>query len=184
MSTATDFVRQLADQLQAEQDGPRDVTAYADLVGVWHWVGASAWTLPSESEGFGVGEVIGYGSEFEISSERVRNSFDRHGHSLLVEILRDEAAQLATFGEIVCRRGPWPTGVLRTRPGSVAHAEAAQAAREAAFKIADPDRRAHRLREIRDAYGTDYFGADARSRTLAHDRGGSHRDELMLRRPE
>ena len=142
----------------------QESNSHDHLTGTWHYVGGGALTLPPESS---VGSVVAFGSEFVVSPDMIKNSFDRNGHSQLVEWLTDEDNQLRDFGELAAEGGPWPPGVLRSRPGSAERATEAQDARVAALRIPDADRRAQELLRVREVFGGDYFGNASRSHTLA-----------------
>lgn len=179
---ASDFVRDLARQLDREQNPP-DYAHLADLCGTWHFVGSDALTLPSGRLGtFGSGEVVAFGWEGGISLEMIANSHDRHGRSQLVEWLQSEDAQLRDRSEVFLRPGGWPPGVLRVKPGTREYLEAAQAARKAARALPDASERTEAMREVIDTYGADAAGIPTTSRTVATYDGGNKRENLTGQR--
>ena len=78
-------------------------------------------------------------------------------------MLDDEAAQLARWGEVRVRRGPWPDGTPKIKPGTHAWDAARDRARALALALPfEPEQRAA-LAEVTATYG---LPSQAHSRTI------------------
>ncbi|HYN56905.1 MAG TPA: hypothetical protein VES03_06890 [Motilibacterales bacterium] len=98
------------------------------------------------------GSSMFYGSEQDITEELRELNTDRLGRCWL-DLVDDEPAQLARWGQIVLRSGPWPARVPRIEAGRWAWEDAREAERRRAWQIEDPIERGERMRDIQARYG-------------------------------
>jgi hypothetical protein len=124
-----------------------------------HFLGDLSVTLSRSAVGHA--RVMEYGDQLELTDEIIQASRDRNGNSWLVDWLNSGEDEHRRGDKVIARRGPWPAGTCRLRPGSFAwHAARDQAVRET-FEITDPVLRAQHRRDL-DAY---YGRPPATSRT-------------------
>jgi hypothetical protein len=97
--------------------------------------------------------TLAYGQELLVTEEVVEANRDRLGRVRLLELLDDEAAQVAAWRSVRLRRGPWPE-MSRLQPGSFEYEDAFERARQAAHRIDDPDERRAALARVRSEYVT------------------------------
>lgn len=117
----------------------------------------------------GMGRVLAFGDELEITEEVRAASRDRNGNSWLAWL--DEGKdEYVRRGRVVCRRGVWPEGQLRLAPGSFEWEEARRKAIDEALSIKDPAERRAARKRVDEEYGP----GRPTSRTLSevHDRDG------------
>lgn len=107
--------------------------------------------------------VVGYGDVVVLTDELVTANRDRNGRCALLELLDDEPAQIARWGEVRVQRGPWPTGVPKIKPGSYGWDAARDRARAHALTLSEEEQPAA-LAAVTAEFG---LPDEARSRTLA-----------------
>lgn len=96
--------------------------------------------------------VLSWGADLIVTDEIRELSKDRNGSSWL-DLLGDEAGQIKRWGKVVFVEGPWPDDVPRLQPGSLDFYDARETARQAAWKISDPEERAAALAQVNAEFG-------------------------------
>lgn len=118
---------------------------------VIHWLGSMSITTRVSANGLGDGVVTNYGDEMVLTRELRTVNEDRNGRCVF-DLLDDEPAQVAKWGRVLLRRGPWPGG-LRLEAGSPEFVDAAEAARKQAWKIENREDREKALAAVKELYG-------------------------------
>lgn len=80
-------------------------------------------------------------------------SRDREGNSW-VDLLEDEPAQVARWGEVIFRPGSWPQNLPRIKPGTLDHDEAREVARRTAWNINNDADRLAALAAVKAQHGS------------------------------
>lgn len=106
-----------------------------------------------ESGAFGYGQVLQYGQEMRIT-EAIRALNTDEAGNCPFDLVDDEPAQVARWGRVVFRRGPWPPDQPRYEQGSIAWQDALEEARREAWKIKDPGARSARFAAIKEEFGS------------------------------
>jgi hypothetical protein len=107
-----------------------------------------------------------YGDELVLTDRMVELSRDRNGSSHF-DLIDDEGAQIAHFGEVKFAAGPFPADLPRYVAGSIEEAEAREVARVAAWAVPNPDERRAALLKVE----VDYGKATSTSKTLRVEKG-------------
>jgi len=127
----------------------------------FHWLGA-AMTCSTDPNGLTGGVVLSRGSQVTITQALL--DINRGWLSML----GDEPAQIAKYGEVRFAPGPFPADLLTTVPGTRAHAEDRETARQAAWAEPDSASRRRALAAVEAKFGP----AESTSTTIAAYRGG------------
>jgi hypothetical protein len=120
---------------------------------VVHFLAATSVTMNPRMGASGV--PVAYGSELTLTEQFfVANPPGQRGS--VWALIDDERGQVDRYGYVVVRRGPWPEGQLRTRPGDPEH-DAARARLEAQAWATHGTEGSEAYREvelIRSVYGS------------------------------
>lgn len=103
--------------------------------------------------GSGPARVFAFGHELLMTPAIAALNTDRNGEFRFLDLLDDEARQVAAWGEVRARRGRWPEGVSRLEPSSYEWELAREAARQEAWKLADESKRAAALADVVSQFG-------------------------------
>ena len=113
---------------------------------------ATGVTFLVSTKSAGGGAVSTRGDELVITEDMLEANTDRNGWCWL-ELLTDQAAQVARYGRQLIAEGPRPEGMLSTEPGSPEHTEARSRALAEAFAENEPEDRLTALANVRSTYG-------------------------------
>ena len=98
-------------------------------------------------------EVVGWGWEMIITPLIRELSRDREGNAWF-DLLDDEPAQTARWGEVMFKPGSWPEHLPRIKPGTLDHDEAREVARRTAWNINNDADRLAALAAVKAQYGS------------------------------
>ena len=98
------------------------------------------------------GGSASYGDEIFLTEELRSLNTNRVGFCFF-DLIDDEAGQVAKWGKVVFRRGPWPAGKSRLLPGSSEWNEAREAARIEAHRIENEAARKAALAKVTQEWG-------------------------------
>ncbi|AIY16693.3 hypothetical protein GUY44_26920 [Pimelobacter simplex] len=115
------------------------------------WTGL---TYHSKVNGLHTSFVSKRGDELAVTPDLIEANTDRGGMlAPWLGLLHDPEAQQRRWDRVVVAPGPFPSGLLTTRPGELEHDEDRRAAVREANKIMDKADRKAALRKVEEAYG-------------------------------
>jgi hypothetical protein len=131
-----------------------ETTIPKDAVGITvHFLGSVAIHQPSNGAPM-PSLLCQYGSEIVLTADVIQANRDREGRWPLLDVLDDEATQVAMFGKRLIAPGPWPTNQPRYEAGSFEEDQAREEAHQAASSISDEQERGRALADVRARFGT------------------------------